>query len=92
MEEQLLVVQLHRVNIRVGSAQSAYGVVDHVAFDSKRTTMGNNMGRLVWQMFCWINDFAFDCNFVADVGTMLNLFNLPSLFCHMSLRTLMPVV
>ena len=79
-------VRLHRVNIRVGSAERTYGVIDHVAFDRVRAAVRNDVRGLVWQVFCWVDDFVLDRNFVANVSTMLDLFNVPDFFCHMSLQ------
>ncbi len=48
--------------------------------------------RLVGQMFGRIDDLVFDRDFVTNVLTILDLFDMPSLLCHIGLPTLMPVV
>jgi hypothetical protein len=85
LEEQLLVVQLHRVKVRVGSAQGTGGLLHHVAFESVGTAVGQNSRRLVWQMFGGVNHFVLNRNFVTNMLTMFDLFGLPNLLCHIGL-------
>ena len=89
MEEQLSVAQLHRVNVRVCSAQVADWVFHHhVTFDRVGTAVCNNVGRLIGQVVGGEYKFVLDRNFMTNVLTMFDLFNLPNFFCHIELLTL----
>ncbi len=54
--------------------------------------MSKHTRRLVWQMFGRIDDLVFDRDLMTNVLAILDLFDLPSLLCHIGLPTLMPVV
>lgn len=84
MEEQLLVVRLHEVQIRICAAEGAGWFFQQVAFERVGTAMRKDSGRLVWQVFGGVDDFVLDRNFVTYMLTMFDLFNLPGLFCHAS--------
>jgi hypothetical protein len=88
LEEQFAIARSHKVEVRICPAQGASRLIDHVAFDAVRTTAGEDARGLVWQMLGGIHNFVFDCDLVPGMFAVLDFFNLPNLFCHHSLLTL----
>jgi len=48
--------------------------------------------RLVRQILSRVHDFVLNLNFVTDMLAVFDFFNLPNLFCHICLQTLMTLV
>jgi hypothetical protein len=82
LEEQRLVTQLHRVKVRICSAQGAGCFVNCIAFQSIGATMCDNSGGLIRQVISGVYDFVLDLNFVTDMLTIFAFLNFPNFFCH----------
>ena len=92
LEEQLMVAQLHGVKVRICAAEGAGRFIKRIAFQCIRTTVRDNSGRLVWQVFSRIHDLSFNRDLAGGMFTVFDLFNFPNLFCHICLLTLMSQV
>jgi hypothetical protein len=92
LEEQFALLDSHDVKIRVGSAQVAGWLLQHVALKGVGAAARKNSRGLVRQVFSGVCHFVFDGHFLADTLAEFDFFDLPNLFCHTCLLTLMSPV